>query len=67
MHMAVVDILTTWDAAHIVVKLENSKFVPLMCLHNSPAGEIKSQSQIDIEMRGGNYGAFEMKICFVIL
>ena len=52
-HVVVRDLRITSDASRIVVKLEHSSKVPLMCLHNSPAGEVKSQSQIDIEVQGG--------------
>ncbi|KAK2192264.1 hypothetical protein NP493_35g01041 [Ridgeia piscesae] len=53
MHLAVLGVEMTPDAAHIVVQLERSQHVPLMCLHNSPAGEVKSQSQIEIQVLGG--------------
>lgn len=53
MHLAVLNVEMTPDAAHIVVQLERSQHVPLMCLHNSPAGEVKSQSQIEIQVLGG--------------
>lgn len=34
-------------------RLEHGSHVPLMCLHNTPAGEVKSQSQVEIQVIGG--------------
>ena len=53
LHEPVVDFYITPNAAHIVVKLSNSCHVPLMCLHNTPAGELKANSQISMSLSGG--------------
>ena len=53
MHVSVCRLLLTSDASHMVVQLEHSYRVPLMCLHNSPAAEVKSHSQIDIHVPRG--------------
>ena len=53
MHTPVAGLLLTPDANHMCVRLESSEHLPLMCFHNTPAGEVKSQSQISIELPGG--------------
>ncbi|XP_064601514.1 protein qui-1-like [Liolophura sinensis] len=50
MHADVEDIAMTFNASNIVVHLSNNCHVPLMCLHNTPAAEVKSQSQVSIQM-----------------
>ena len=52
-HAVIRDMRITGDASRMIVRLEDSNKLPLLCLHNSPAGEVKSQSQIDIEVQGG--------------
>ncbi|XP_064642967.1 protein qui-1-like [Lineus longissimus] len=46
MHVAVVDLQITHDASHIIVCLEDSHHIPLMCLHNTPATDVKSSEEI---------------------
>ncbi len=53
MHTPVAGLLLTPDANHMCVRLQSSEHLPLMCFHNTPAGEVKSQSQISIELPGG--------------
>ena len=53
MHYQIQEVFITDKASRVVVQLTNQCLVPLMCLHNSPAGEVKSQSQISIQLPGG--------------
>ncbi|XP_022109801.1 NACHT domain- and WD repeat-containing protein 1-like isoform X1 [Acanthaster planci] len=51
MNIPVAELQMTFDASHIVVRLLEGGCVPLLCLRNSPATDIKSQSQVDIDIR----------------
>ncbi|XP_071808214.1 NACHT domain- and WD repeat-containing protein 1-like isoform X2 [Asterias amurensis] len=51
MNVAVAELQMSFDASHIVVRLLEGGCAPLLCLHNSPATDIKSQSQVDIDIR----------------
>jgi hypothetical protein len=48
MHVTILDLQITHDASHIVVRLEDNNHVPLMCLHNTPATDVKS-NQVDVK------------------
>ena len=56
MNIGVEEIQMSFDASHIVVRLQEGGCAPLLCLHNSPAADIKSQSQVDIDIREGKEG-----------
>lgn len=54
MHRPVISFQMTHDAGYLVITLEDCRYVPFMCLHNSPAAEsVKSQSQVEIQLTGG--------------
>ncbi|XP_070545412.1 protein qui-1-like [Ptychodera flava] len=50
MHVAVLNLEMSFDASHIIVQLADGGHAPLLCLHNSPATDVKSQSQVDINV-----------------
>ncbi|XP_006814909.1 NACHT domain- and WD repeat-containing protein 1-like [Saccoglossus kowalevskii] len=50
MHVGVVNLEMSFDASHIIVQLADGGHAPLLCLHNSPATDVKSQSQVDINV-----------------
>ncbi|XP_077999411.1 NACHT domain- and WD repeat-containing protein 1-like [Glandiceps talaboti] len=50
MHVGVVNLEMSFDASHIIVQLADGGHAPLLCLHNSPATDVKSQSQVDINL-----------------
>ncbi|XP_063968859.1 protein qui-1-like [Lytechinus pictus] len=41
----------SFDASFIILRLVEGGSTPLLCLHNSPASDIKSQSQVDIDVK----------------
>ncbi|XP_033121722.1 uncharacterized protein LOC117120751 [Anneissia japonica] len=51
LHVPVVDLRMTFNAEHILVQVEEGGCAPLLCLHNSTAAEIESQSQVNIDMK----------------
>ena len=65
MNIGVEDLQMSFDASHIVVRLQEGGCAPLLCLHNSPAADIKSQSQVDIDFREGGYTVLLSKLCAV--
>ncbi|XP_072165436.1 NACHT domain- and WD repeat-containing protein 1-like [Diadema setosum] len=48
---AVAGLDMSFDASFIVLQLVEGGNTPLLCLHNSPASDIKSQSQVDIDLK----------------
>jgi len=63
MHHPILELHITSDASRLVVQFAESKLLPILCLHNSPAGEIKSQSQINIQLSGGNTTLLQCLSC----
>ncbi|CAH1794783.1 unnamed protein product [Owenia fusiformis] len=60
-HYPILNIVMKFDAGHIAVHLEENNNIPLLCLHNSPASEVKSHSDIDIHIIPGDNGVLPIK------
>ncbi|XP_013395515.1 NACHT and WD repeat domain-containing protein 2-like [Lingula anatina] len=50
MHHLVVDLMINSVARRIIIRLDNERFLPVLCLHNSPVSDVKCQSQISLHM-----------------
>ncbi|XP_071953424.1 NACHT and WD repeat domain-containing protein 2-like [Antedon mediterranea] len=51
LHVPVLELKMTFNAEHILVRVEEGGCAPLLCLHNSTAAEIESQSQVNIDLK----------------
>lgn len=62
MNIPVMCFQMSFDASFILVQLAQGGATPLLRLHNSPASEVNSQSQVEVDVNEG-----EAKILFLIL
>lgn len=59
MHHSVQDLQISFDAGHVVVMLEGSTHLPMLCLHNSPATDVKSQTYMNMTSDAGTQINFD--------